>query len=74
MVHEVVCRARIVSNGGLDMKQKKYVWVVVRVWRGIPSGAELFAHEELARNRERQLCQRLAPEDEVGVFQVAMPE
>lgn len=68
-----MCCTGIVSNEELGMKQKRYVWAVVRVWRGIPSGMELFSHEEPARDCERQLRQQLPPEDEVGVFKVAVP-
>lgn len=56
------------------MKQKRYCWAVVRVWRGIPSGVEIFSREEPARDRESQLRQQLPPEDEVGVFKVALPQ
>jgi len=56
------------------MKENTYVWVVVWVWRGLPATVELFTQEELAHNRERQIRQKLPPEDEVEVFQVAMPK
>jgi hypothetical protein len=56
------------------MKQMRDFWAVVRVWRGIPSGVELFSREGPARDRERQLRQQLPPEDEVGVFKVAIPQ
>lgn len=55
------------------MKANKYAWVVVHVWRGLPSKVELFSQEELARKREQELHRRLAHEDEIGVFQVRMP-
>ncbi len=56
------------------MKKSRYAWAVVRVWRGLPEGVELFAQEESARKRERQLRRRLAQEDEIGVFHVRMTE
>jgi len=56
------------------MKRKRYVWAVVRVWRGFPSGIELLSDEEAARDRETRLRQRIPPEDEVGVFRVAIPD
>jgi len=56
------------------MKQSRYAWAVVRVWRGLPERVELFSQEELARKRERQLRQRLAQEDEIGVFQICVPK
>lgn len=73
MVQAVVCCIAIVSNGEPGMKQKRDCWAVVRVWRGIPSGVELFSREEPARDRESQLRQQLPPEDEVGVFKIVVP-
>ena len=55
------------------MKKSRYAWAVVRVWRGLPEGVELFAQEALARKREHELRKKISQEDEVGVFCVARP-
>lgn len=56
------------------MKASKFAWAVVYVWRGLPDKVELFSREKSARRRERQLRERLAQEDEVGVFHVHVSE
>lgn len=55
------------------MKKETCLWAVVRVWRGLPEGIELFATEASARKREDQLRKKISQEDEVGVFCVVRP-
>lgn len=56
------------------MEKSRYAWAVVRVWRGLLEKVELLSQEELARKREKQFHQRLAQEDEIGVFQICVPK
>ncbi|MCR4315474.1 MAG: hypothetical protein NUW37_03885 [Planctomycetes bacterium] len=56
------------------MKESKHLWAVVSVWRGLPSDVELFRDEETARRREKLLRKRMPLEDEIGVFQVGLPQ
>ena len=55
------------------MKKDKCLWAVVRIWRGLPEGVELFAREVSARKREDELRKKISQEDEVGVFCIARP-
>ncbi len=55
------------------MKKEKCLWAVVRVWRGLPEGVELFAREAMARKREHEIRKKISREDEVGVFCVVRP-
>lgn len=41
---------------------------------GFPKGSNCFRRKNLARKREKQPCQRLAQEDEMGVFQICVPK
>lgn len=49
------------------------MWAVVRVWRGLPDGVELFALEEDAITRQNELKREIGQEDEVGIFRVPEP-
>lgn len=55
------------------MKKETCLWAVVRVWRGLPEGIELFVQEASARKREDELRKKMPQEDEVGVFCVVRP-
>jgi hypothetical protein len=56
------------------MQHETYTWAVVSVWRGIPSGVELFSRKVLAKRREQELRAKQGVEDEVSVFQIAVPK
>ena len=45
-------------------------WVLVRVWRGIPSELEVFADAPTARRREVHLRKKLPMEDELALFEI----
>ena len=49
------------------------VWVVVKVWRGIPDEVKLYSNEQEARSYETSIRKSLAPEDEIGVFCATLP-
>lgn len=52
---------------------KNTVWAVASTWRGLPAGVTLFADEESAWHHVDNLRQQMKTEDEVDVFEVAIP-
>jgi len=57
-------------------KQRTYkrLWVVVLVWRGIPSEVKAFDTETAALKQEQRWRKRMNEQyDETGVFQVKLP-
>lgn len=48
-------------------------WAVVQVWRGLADAVELFADEQAARERESELRAELRDEDDLRLFEVALP-
>jgi len=55
------------------MSTEKIVWAVAYVWRGHADSVKLFADEAEAWRHVRDLRNSIPQEDEVDVFEVALP-
>ncbi len=55
------------------MSDQNIRWAVAYVWRGIPSSVKLFADEMAAWQHVDELRETMPQEDEVDVFEVAVP-
>lgn len=55
------------------MKTELTVWAVVYVWRGLAHSVKLFADEAAALRHVRNLRKTMPEEDELDVFEVAVP-
>ena len=51
----------------------KSLWIIVKVWRGIPAGIEVLKTHSEAIKREAFLRQSIAPEDEIALFESNTP-
>lgn len=45
-------------------------WILVHVWRGIPTGIEAYHDERAARRREQSLRESIEMEDELALFEL----
>lgn len=45
-------------------------WIMVHVWRGMPTDIQVFGDKGIAVRRERLLRRALPPEDEIALFEV----
>lgn len=55
------------------MKIERTMWAVAYVWRGVADSVKLFADEAGAWKHVRDLRETMPHEDEVDVFEVAVP-
>ena len=53
-----------------DSKMKR--WIIVQVWRGIPSGVEVFSNETTAVMKLREIRATIKPEDEAEMFAITI--
>ena len=55
------------------MNTERTMWAVAYVWRGLAHSVKLFADEAAAWKHVRDLRKTMPQEDEVDVFEVAVP-